>query len=166
MNDVIERLSPGDQLMLLADDTWPQEIGALVLLDGDGLWSDGGRLRIGMLRRQIEARLHLVPRFRQVILRPGRGLGGPLWVDARRFDINEHVRVARVDAPGGEGELLDCVERLRRRRLDPSRPGWEVWFLTGLPAREGRHVREDPSRHGGRDGRHDHHRRLLRRGSR
>jgi WS/DGAT/MGAT family acyltransferase len=28
------------------------------------------------------------------------------------------------------------VEALRRRRLDPSRPPWELWFLTGLP--EGR----------------------------
>ena len=133
MSAPIVRLSAGDRLMLLAGDTWPQEIGALAVLDGHGLWSDARELRIGMLRRRIDGRLHVVPRFRQVILRPGRGLGGPLWVDARRFDINEHVRVARVDAPGGEDELLACVERLRRRRLDPSRPGWEMWFLTGLP---------------------------------
>jgi WS/DGAT/MGAT family acyltransferase len=131
----IERLSPGDRLMLLAGDTWPQEIGALAVLDGNGLWESGNRLQIGAIRRRIEGRLHRVPRFRQVILRPGRGLGGPLWVDAPRFDLDEHVRVAQVDAPGGEDELLKCVEGLRRRRLDPSRPGWEMWFLTGLRGR-------------------------------
>ena len=129
----IERLSPGDRLMLLASDTWPQEIGALVLLDGHGLWDPAGRLRIGALRRRIQRRLHLVPRFRQVVVRPGRGLGGPLWVDAPRFDLAEHVRVAHVTAPGGEDELLECVEGLRRRRLNLTRPGWEMWFLTGLP---------------------------------
>lgn len=132
----IERLSPNDRLMLLAGDVWPQEIGALLILDGRGLWSDAGRLRIGALVERIESRLHLVPRFRQVMRRPGRWLGGPYWADARRFDIEDHVRVAQVTAPGGPDELLACVEALRRRRLDPSRPAWEMWFLTGLP--EGR----------------------------
>jgi WS/DGAT/MGAT family acyltransferase len=129
----IERLSPNDRLMLLAGDVWPQEIGALLILDGHGLSSDTGRLRIGVLVDRIESRLHLVPRFRQVMRRPGRMLGGPYWADARRFDIEDHVRIAEVTAPGGTDELLACVEALRRRRLDPRRPAWEMWFLTGLP---------------------------------
>jgi diacylglycerol O-acyltransferase len=132
----IERLSPTDRLMLLADDIWPQEIGALAVLDGNGLWSADGELQIEDLRRRIVSRLPLVPRLRQVILRPAPLYGGPLWADARRFDIAEHVRVAEVAAPGGDDQLLACVERLRRRRLDPARPGWEMWFLTGLPRHE------------------------------
>ena len=59
----IDRLSPTDRLMLLADDAWPQEIGALAILDGDG-----GRLDVTDLRRRVASRLHLVPRLRQVIL--------------------------------------------------------------------------------------------------
>jgi WS/DGAT/MGAT family acyltransferase len=51
-----------------------------------------------------------------------------LWVDARRVDLERHVRV--VDAGG---DLLPAVERIRRRPLDRSRPLWELWFLTGLP---------------------------------
>lgn len=132
---MIDRLSAGDRLMLLAGDTWPQEIGALAVLDGRGLWDGDATLRIEDVRRRLEDRLHRVPRLRQVIRRPARGRGGPLWVDAPRFDIGQHVRVAGVTPPGGEHELLDCVEGLRRRRLDPSRPGWEMWFLTGLPDR-------------------------------
>jgi WS/DGAT/MGAT family acyltransferase len=128
----IERLSPGDRLMLVAGDTWPQEIGVLALLDGTGLWRSDGELRIDALRCHVGSRLHLVPRFRQVIVRPDRGRGGPFWSDAPGFDIDEHVRAMSVEAPGGEAELLACVERLRRRRLDPARPGWEMWFLTGL----------------------------------
>ena len=29
----------------------------------------------------------MVPRFRQLLYQPGRGLGGPLWVDAPVFDL-------------------------------------------------------------------------------
>jgi diacylglycerol O-acyltransferase len=128
----IERLSPGDRLMLVASETWPQEIGALATLDGRGLWADDGRLRITELRERIESRLHLVPRMRQLVMRPPPGRGGPLWVDVPRFDIGEHVRVVEL---ASADDLLATVERLRRRRLDPSRPGWEMWFLTGLPER-------------------------------
>jgi diacylglycerol O-acyltransferase len=132
----IERLSSGDRLMLVAGDRWPQEIGVLLLLDGTGLWGDDGELRIDALRRHVESRLHLVPRFRQLIVTPRPFRGGPYWSDAPGFDIAEHVRVVAVDPPGGESHVLASVERLRRRRLDLARPGWEMWFLTGLP--EGR----------------------------
>ena len=41
----------------------------------------------------------------------------------------------RLPAPGDEAQLLRAIEQLRRRRLDRSRPLWEMWFLTGLPDR-------------------------------
>jgi WS/DGAT/MGAT family acyltransferase len=67
-----------------------------------------------------------------VLLTPGRGLGGPIWTDAPRFDIAEHVVVVPVPPPGDEAALLHTVERLRRHRLDRSRPMWEMWWLSGL----------------------------------
>ena len=97
------------------------------LLDSDG------RFRIETAKQAVEGRLHLLPRFRQVLYEPRRGLGGPLWVDAPAFDLNDHVRVEQLHAPADEAELLRAVARLRRRRLDKSRPLWEMWFLTGLP---------------------------------
>jgi hypothetical protein len=129
----IERLTPVDQLMLRASELWPQDIAALVLLDGTNLLDPTGRFRIEAVRAAIQSRLHLVPRFRQVIHAPRRGLGGPLWVDSPHFDLREHVRELPVPAPAGEAELLRVTERLRRQRLDPSRPLWEMWLLTGLP---------------------------------
>jgi hypothetical protein len=77
----------------------------------------------------------MVPRFRQVLYVPRQGLGAPLWVDATAFDVADHVRVTSVPAPGDEAALLRVTEQLRRRRLDRSRPLWEMWFLTGLPQR-------------------------------
>ncbi len=136
MSTPIDRLSAEDRTMLWGDELWPQEIGALAVLDGGGLLDPDGRFRIEAVRDVIESRLHLVPRFRQRLHTPRRGLGGPLWVDAPSFDLANHVRVVPLPAPADEAELLIATEQLRRRRLDRSRPLWGMWFLPGLP--EGR----------------------------
>ena len=128
----IDRLTALDQLMLRASSVWPQEIGGLAVLDGTNLLDPSGRLRIEAIREAIASRLHLVPRLRQVVHVPRRGLGGPLWVDAPAVDLNDHVRVLPLPAGSGEADLLAATERLRRQRLDRSRPLWELWFLTGL----------------------------------
>ncbi len=128
-----ERLTAEDLLMLWPDKVWPQEIGALAVLDGRRLIETGGRFRIEAVQDAVQNRLHLVPRFRQLLYVPRRGLGPPLWVDAPAFDLNDHLRVAQVESPGDETQLLRTTERLRRRRLDRTRPLWEMWFLSGLP---------------------------------
>ena len=120
--------------MLWPDRRWPQENGALVFLDG--------RVSLAAVRAAMEHRLHLVPRLRQVLTVPGPGQGGPLWTDAPLFDIHDHVHVLHVPAPGDEAALLAAVEGLIRRRLDHTRPLWEVWLLSGLPdARTGLFVK-------------------------
>lgn len=131
----IERLTAEDELMLWPDEIWPQDIGALVLMDGATLLDAAGQFRIEAATQAVEARLHLVPRFRQILRVPERRLGGPLWIDATSFDIRDHLHVLPVPAPGDEMQLLATVEAVRRRRLERSRPLWEMWFLTGLPAR-------------------------------
>jgi len=132
----IERLSREDRFMLWPDRRWPQVNGALLILDGRPLSDGAGRLQIDRARRLIESRLEHVPRFRQLLYVPPRRLGGPVWIDARLFEVSEHVAEVRVPDPAGEAELLAVVEELWCRRLDRSRPLWSMWFLTGLP--EGR----------------------------
>lgn len=119
--------------MLWPDQMWPQDVGALAVLDGAGLVEADGRFRLEAARTAVANRLHLVPRFREVLHTPKRGGGWPLWLDDRAFDIAHHVDVAQVPTPGDEAQLLRTVEHLRRRRLDWRRPPWEMWFLPGLP---------------------------------
>lgn len=133
MSRPIDRLTSLDRLMLGASRRWPQDIGALVILDGTTLLDPAGELRIDAVREAIASRLHLVPRFRQVIHAPGRGLGGPLWVDAPRFDIRDHIVVRTLPPGAGETGLLAVTEELRSQRLNPSRPLWRMWFMPGLP---------------------------------
>jgi diacylglycerol O-acyltransferase / wax synthase len=75
----VDRLTDEDQRMLWPDEIWPQEIGALAVLDG-GLAGPGGP---GV----IAARLRLVPRFRQLLYMPRPGLGRPPWVEAPTWPI-------------------------------------------------------------------------------
>jgi diacylglycerol O-acyltransferase len=135
MSRSIDRLTSLDRLMLGASKRWPQDIGALAILDGTTLLDPAGELRIEAVREAIAARLHLVPRFRQVIHVPGRGLGGPLWVDAPRFDIRDHVIVLTLPPGTDETGLLTATEELRSQRFDPSRPLWRMWLMPGLPNR-------------------------------
>jgi diacylglycerol O-acyltransferase / wax synthase len=129
----MERLTAEDQLMLWPDEIWPQDIGALAVLDGSSLLDPDGRFRIEAVREAVAGRLHLVPRFRQLLHVPPRRLGGPLWVDAANFDLDNHLAELRLPAPGDEAQLLHATEELWLQRLDRSRPLWQMWFLTGLP---------------------------------
>ena len=133
---VLERLTASDLFLLMWDDYgWSSDIGGLAICDGTGLLDRDGRVRIGAVRTLLEPRLHLVPRFRQLLYRPRLGLGWPLWVDAPRFDLADHIRVRSLAAPAGETQLLQACQELALRRLDPARPLWELWLLPGLPDR-------------------------------
>ena len=101
--------------------------------DGSRLLDTDGRFRIEAIREAVAARLHLVPRFRQLLYVPPRRLGVPLWVDAANFELSDHIAELRLPRLGDEAEFLLAIEQLRRRRLDRSRPLWQMWFLTGLP---------------------------------
>jgi WS/DGAT/MGAT family acyltransferase len=132
----LDRVTASDLFLLMWDDYgWSSDIGGLAILDGASLLDRGGQVRIEAVRDQLEPRLHLVPRFRQLLYRPSLGLGWPLWVDAPTFDLADHVRVHSVPAPGGEAQLLAACQDLAARRLDPARPLWELWLLPGLPDR-------------------------------
>ncbi len=128
----IERVSAEDEVMLWPDQVWPQDIGGLAILEGGPLLDAHGELDIASARAAIGGRLHLAPRFRQILYVPPRTQGAPLWMDAARFDLAEHVHALPLAAPAGEAMLLQALEHLRRRRLDRSKPLWEMWFLTGL----------------------------------
>jgi diacylglycerol O-acyltransferase len=131
---LLDRVTASDLMLIWPEEEgWPQDIGALAILDGSILLDTDGRFLIEAAREHIGRRLHLLPRFRQLLHWPRLGLGWPVWVDAPSFDIAEHVGVFPVPAPGDEAQLLLACEVLRRRGLDRSRPLWEMWFLPGLP---------------------------------
>jgi WS/DGAT/MGAT family acyltransferase len=112
---------------------WSSDIGALAVVDGAPLLDSDGRVRVDAVRKHLEPRLPLVPRFRQLLYRPRLGLGWPLWIDAPNFDLAHHVRARPLPHQCDEEELFAIAEELVQRRFDPTKPLWELWLLPGLP---------------------------------
>lgn len=80
----------------------------------------------------VESRIGAIPRFRQKVVDvPGR-IANPVWVDDEHFDMSYHVRRAALPRPGTERQLQDFVARVQPRRLDRTRPLWEVYLVEGL----------------------------------
>jgi WS/DGAT/MGAT family acyltransferase len=80
----------------------------------------------------VEARLPLVPRYRQRVLEVPGHLANPVWADDPDFDVEYHVRRSAVPRPGTQAQLLDLVSRVVARPLDRARPLWEVYLVEGL----------------------------------
>ena len=110
----------------------PQHVAILAVVEGEPLHDQDGRLQLNAVREQLDRRLHLAPRLRQLVVCPPLSQGLPLWVDDPTFDMANHVRAVQVPPPGGEQELLALCDQLGLRLLDRGRPLWELWLVTGL----------------------------------
>ena len=80
----------------------------------------------------VDAKLDLVPRYRQKVRLVPLELGRPVWVDDPHFNIEYHLRHTALPAPGGESDLRKLVGRVMAQQLDRSRPLWEIWVVEGL----------------------------------
>src|SRR5439155_17138662 len=80
----------------------------------------------------VEARLHLVPRYRHKLANVPLAQARPRWIDDERFDVRYHVRATALPAPGGEHELQTLAARIFSRPLSRARPLWEMWLVEGL----------------------------------
>lgn len=80
----------------------------------------------------VEARLHLVPRYRQRLAFVPFGQGRPVWVDDPHFNLAYHVRHTALPAPGGDEQLKRLTGRVFSQALDRNRPLWEMWIVEGL----------------------------------
>jgi diacylglycerol O-acyltransferase / wax synthase len=103
--------------------------GVLVFEAGPGL------VHARVLER-LEQRLHLIPRYRQRLQSAAPGVTNPVWVDDDQFDLGWHVRRASLPAPGDPDALGELVGQELSRRLDRSRPLWELTVVEGLAGGE------------------------------
>ena len=100
-------------------------VGAIVILEGPPPSREE-------FTEHIEARLHLVPRYRQKLSFPRFEMGRPFWVDDPRFNIDYHVRHTALPSPGSIEQLRGLAGRIFSQRLDRSKPLWEIWLAQGL----------------------------------
>jgi WS/DGAT/MGAT family acyltransferase len=128
-----DRLSALDETFLhLERPETPMHVGAIAILERDPFFGPDGLFRLDEIRRLVESRLSLIPRFRRKVVHVPFGLGRPIWVDDEDFSIARHVRLTALPPPGSRRQLVALAERLMEQILDRNHPLWELWFVEGV----------------------------------
>jgi WS/DGAT/MGAT family acyltransferase len=123
---MVERLTRLDASFLyLEEPGTPMHVGGVLILEPP----PGGLEALAAL---IEARLPLVPRYRQRVAEVPGHVANPVWVDDPEFDITYHVRRSVLPRPGTEAQLMELVSRVTSRPLDREHPLWEAHLVEGL----------------------------------
>jgi diacylglycerol O-acyltransferase len=124
-----ERLTPLDASFLHLEDSVSHMHVACVMVFA------GPPPRYEELLDHLDARLYLVPRYRQRLALVPFGQGRPRWVDDQDFDLRFHVRRTALPRPGTETELRVLAGRVFSQPLRRDRPLWEIWLVEGLVGR-------------------------------
>ena len=121
-----DRLSAAE-VSLIALDTLrnPGHVGTVDIFEQ-------GELTYESLTQLITARISFVPRYRMRIRSVPGGIAAPVWVEDDHFDLTYHLRRSGLPRPGTDEQLREFVGRVMARRLDHSRPLWEMYLVDGL----------------------------------
>jgi diacylglycerol O-acyltransferase / wax synthase len=127
-----ERLGFLDNSFLVAEGpTSHMHIGGTATYEAGPLKTADGGIDVDRIRAYVASRLHLIPRYRQVLL-PMPIDGHPAWVDDQHFNIDFHVRHTSLPRPGDARQLKRLTGRITSQQLDRSKPLWEMWIVEGL----------------------------------
>ncbi|MCW2958038.1 MAG: wax ester/triacylglycerol synthase family O-acyltransferase [Solirubrobacterales bacterium] len=125
-----QELSAADRSSLSAEQgPITMAIGGIMVFEG------GHAFRQDVLLERVQSRLHLIPKYRKRLQAPAPGVLNPVWVDDEGFDLGYHVRRASLHGgdEGGYEQLAALVGQEMSRKLDRSRPLWELTVIDGLP---------------------------------
>jgi WS/DGAT/MGAT family acyltransferase len=119
-------MSAQDAMFLYIEDANnPMHIGSVAIFEGPPP-------RYGDLVRMVARKIHLVPRYRQLVRFVPLQLGRPVWADDPYFQLPYHVRHTAVPPPGGDEEVRNLAGRILAQPLDRHQPLWEIWMVEGL----------------------------------
>ncbi|MCC6143690.1 MAG: wax ester/triacylglycerol synthase family O-acyltransferase [Candidatus Hydrogenedentes bacterium] len=120
-----QRLSALDAAFVyLESERMPMHIGAVHIYEGE--------IPFHAFRKDLDSKIHLVPRYRQRLLPAPLALGHPAWEFDPDFDIKDHVHLLHLEKPGTEAQLRVMVEKVMQNALDRSKPLWEQYVVHGL----------------------------------
>jgi WS/DGAT/MGAT family acyltransferase len=102
----------------------PLHIGSLGIFEG--------AIDFGQLYASIDARMHLIPRYRQMPVIPPFYAGHPTWEDDTKFSLERHMRHVRMPAPGTDLQLRELCSELFEPMLARDRPLWDIIMIYGL----------------------------------
>ncbi|HTD51087.1 MAG TPA: wax ester/triacylglycerol synthase family O-acyltransferase [Acidimicrobiia bacterium] len=122
----MDRMSPLDASFLHVEDAVSHmHIGSVAIFEGPAPAPED-------FARMVDAKLGVVPRYRQKVRFVPLQLGRPVWVDDPHFQLGYHLRHTALAAPGRDRELRNLVGRVMSQQLDRHKPLWEMWIVEGL----------------------------------
>lgn len=116
-----------------AEDAWflyfekpdaPLHIGSVCIFEGD--------IPLEKVRANMDARMHLIPRYRQRAVIPPLFAGHPTWEDDPAFSLERHVRQVTLPSPGTRTQLIELASELFAPMLPRDRPLWDITVVNGL----------------------------------
>ena len=116
-----------------AEDAWflyfekphaPLHIGSVAIYEGN--------VSFDRVYASIDARMHLIPRYRQRAIIPPFYAGHPTWEDDPKFALDRHLRVVDLPAPGTDEQLRKLSCDLFAEILPRDRPLWDITVIRGL----------------------------------
>ena len=129
------RLSPADTVWLYSEwENNPQTVSSLMWLDRE---IDPEELKAIIKERLVDK----YPTFSQRIRKSRNPLLMPKWEDDPDFDLDYHVRVMDLPAPGDKPALEKLVSEQRSVQLDFNRPLWEFYIIQGYEGTTAVHAR-------------------------
>jgi len=102
----------------------PMHIGSVSVFEGEIPFDD--------FVAMVNSKMHLLPRYQQVVTPDPFGIGHPTWEFDDYFDIKRHIFKVQIDAPGGEKELVDLAGQIFTPTMDRRKPLWDIHLVYGL----------------------------------
>jgi WS/DGAT/MGAT family acyltransferase len=80
----------------------------------------------------LNARMHLIPRYRQKALIPPFYAGHPTWEDDPQFSLDRHLSLRQIEAPGTRAQLQQLCAEIFEPPLKRDRPLWDITVIHGV----------------------------------
>lgn len=127
-----ERLSSLDNSFLaLESRSTHMHVGAVTIFGAGSFAKPDGGIDVERLKDFVSSKLHMIPRYRQRIVRVPIEQH-PVWVDDEHFNIDYHIRHIALPRPGTDEELKRIAGRLMSQQIDRTKPMWEMVVVEGL----------------------------------
>jgi diacylglycerol O-acyltransferase / wax synthase len=121
--------------MSRADAAWLHMEDPTNLMMITALFTFSSVVQVDKLRSALQERLLSYDRFSMVTSVPM--IGRPYWKPDSKFDIENHIELRKLAAPGGEAELLGLVGDLMSLPLERNKPLWKFHLVHGLTRGDG-----------------------------
>ncbi len=124
-NNLNRRLSAQDASFLYPERReTPLHIGSIAIFEGEVPYE--------RLFANIQAKLHLIPRYQQRVVPVPFNIGHPTWEWDPDFDLSRHLMRVTIDSPGTDAQLAALASKLFEGMLDRGKPLWEMYLVEGL----------------------------------